>query len=256
MIQSKRFIRASYLLAAVSFSAVAFADVLTSDQKSEVNGMIKQFVQSHPQEIVDSIVQHRQAEAESQAKKVINAHKAEIFDNPQDPFLGTVDAPIQLVEFMDYQCGHCQDTGPLLEEFVAGRNDVKLTIKMLPIFGDVSVKAGKAALAAFEQGQDKFRKIHKILLANRGALKPEAIEKATQDSGVDVVKAKKVAESDAVQKQLDKNFDLARSTHVAATPTFMVLDRRSGGVALMAGLPEKGGKQALNDVIRKVQKGE
>lgn len=236
------------------FSA-AMADALNADQKAEVNTLIKTYVQEHPQDIVESIVKHRQDAQDSEAKKLINAHKDAIFEDARDPFLGTVDAPIEIVEFMDYQCGHCKETAPELEAFVAGRNDVKLTIKMLPIFGGASAKAAKASLAAFAQGQDKFRQVHKALLAHKGALKDEDIAKASKDSGVDADKGKAVADADSTQKHIDENFDLAQSVNIVATPTFAVINKKSGGVAFIQGLPAHGADKVLNKAIEKAKKG-
>ena len=53
-----------------------------------------------------------------------------------------------MVEFFDYNCGFCRRALPEVVKLVDSDDKVRLVLKELPIFGEDSEAAAKAALAA------------------------------------------------------------------------------------------------------------
>jgi len=85
--------------------------------------------------------------------------------------LGNPEAPVAIVEYLDFQCPFCQRTAeqvmPAIEETFIASNTASLEIRPIAILGDESVQAAAAAECANEQGQ--FWAYHDILFANQGA---------------------------------------------------------------------------------------
>ncbi len=84
--------------------------------------------------------------------------------------LGDPSAPVQIIEFADYQCPHCrtfaEETEPLIyDEFIA-TGVVRLTMHYLPILGPESTAAAQAAECAADQ--DYFWDYHDILFLRQG----------------------------------------------------------------------------------------
>lgn len=78
--------------------------------------------------------------------------------DPDDPFaIGSVDAPIVLVEWADFRCPFCavftNDTMPVILDEYVDAGLVRYEFRDVAFFGDESVDAAVAARAAGEQGR-------------------------------------------------------------------------------------------------------
>ncbi|GAA4820522.1 thioredoxin domain-containing protein [Tomitella cavernea] len=87
---------------------------------------------------------------------------------PGDPLaLGAVDAPVTLVEFADYRCPFCakfsRDIEPALIEKYVDSGRLRIEWRDMPIYGDESMLAARAARAAAEQG--RFWEFNRALYA-------------------------------------------------------------------------------------------
>ncbi|HIE24364.1 MAG TPA: hypothetical protein EYP74_00020, partial [Anaerolineales bacterium] len=90
-----------------------------------------------------------------------------------DNAMGDPNAPIKIVEFSDYKCGHCgaffSDTEPLLEEEYIKTGDVYFVYRTVGgmIGGPESLLAAEASYCAGEQ--NKFWEMHDIIFVNHTA---------------------------------------------------------------------------------------
>ena len=105
---------------------------------------------------------------------------ADIIQNPKNsisfstlldngsPFLGSVDAPLTLIEFGDYQCSFCKQysdqTNHLIIKNYVETGKVKIMFKDLIVVGDDSVSAAHAAHCA--KDQEMFWAYHFTLYNN------------------------------------------------------------------------------------------
>ena len=60
---------------------------------------------------------------------------------------------VTVVEFFDYRCPHCRRMAPVIKTLLTEDPRVRLVYKELPILGEESVLAARAALAARGQGK-------------------------------------------------------------------------------------------------------
>lgn len=196
----------------------------TPAQTKQIEGIIKQYLVSNPEVLVEAsqtLQEQQAAAAEKTAISAIKENKAGLFNNPDSPTFGSRSAPITLVEFFDYQCGHCRAMGPILEKFMKGNTHVRMIFKELPIFGGQSKYAAKAALAANMQPQ-KYYAFHNALLAAQEPLTEETVMALARSVGIDTKKLKYDMKSPQIDHQLRDNFALAQALKLAGTPTFVI----------------------------------
>src|SRR6185295_10003821 len=104
------------------------------------------------------------------------------------PAKGPKTAPVTIVEFSDFQCPYCGRAQETLKQVMtqyAGK--VRLVWKNQPLsFHRNAMPAAEAAMAAYEQGNDKFWAMHDKLFAKQQELSPEYYEQAAKEIGLDV----------------------------------------------------------------------
>jgi protein-disulfide isomerase len=157
------------------------------------------------------------------ARATLQKQAARLFDDGRDPSVGPKDAKVSVVLFQDYQCGHCKaEAAPAVIKLLAAQPDVRFVFKELPIFGQRSVAAARAAIAAARQG--KYFGVFKALMADT-VLDDAAIKAALTDAGIDLKRAQADAESKETKALLDDNAKLAGEIGVDGTPTFVIGDQ-------------------------------
>ncbi len=109
-------------------------------------------------------------------------------------YLGSKDAPVSLVIFSDYQCPFCATTDALLQEVAKDaslKGKVNVVFKHFPLSFHANAKpAAKAALAAGEQGNDKFWAMSAKLYENQKDLTAENFDKWAKELGLNTAKFK------------------------------------------------------------------
>jgi protein-disulfide isomerase len=150
---------------------------------------------------------------------------------PQDGFtLGDPSAPITITEFGDLQCPACAHFSNTLMPRIVNdwvrTGKARFQYRNFPFIGEDSTRLAQMALALAEQ--DRMFDFIELVYANQGA---ENSGYATDDylrriagaiPGVDVERAMKARESDAVLDRLREDQALAQSNGVDSTPTFLV----------------------------------
>jgi protein-disulfide isomerase len=165
------------------------------------------------------------------------------------PSRGSVNAPVTLVEFTDYQCPSCAGMEPVLERIVTEYGErVRLVVRDFPLTQHANAfKAAEAAEAARAQG--KYWEYTKLLFANQQALDvPKLKEYATQ-LGLDRQKFDAMLDSGQLSAKIQSDLNDGARLGVDATPTIFVngrplLERSYDGLKAMvdAALKEKGSK--------------
>src|SRR5204862_2800182 len=89
----------------------ASAQALSAPQRTEIEGIIKDYLLKHPELIEDVMkeLEKRQSAAESaKAQKTIADNAQILFDSPRQVTLGNPKGDVTMVEFFDYNCGYCK----------------------------------------------------------------------------------------------------------------------------------------------------
>jgi len=146
-----------------------------------------------------------------------------------DPLsIGTVDAPVTMVVFSDYQCPFCaswnQDTLPIMMDYVES-DQLRIEWRDLNVFGPESEQASKAAYAAALQ--DAFWEYHDELFADGDIRDPaelseEALVELAAELGLDTEQFTTDMQSDQVAEQVLINQQLGTDLGAYSTPSFIV----------------------------------
>jgi len=144
----------------------------------------------------------------------------QLFHNTSDPEAGNPKGHITLVEFFDYRCVHSIRMTEAIADLIKSNPDLRVVFKDFPIFGNLSVYAAKAALAAKNQG--KYYEFHEALMLAKGELNKDKILAVAKQVGLDTDKLLVDMKSSTIDKQLKANQKLANSLSLNATPIFFI----------------------------------
>jgi protein-disulfide isomerase len=142
---------------------------------------------------------------------------------------GKKDAPVTIVEFVDFQCPFCARFHPVVEEVLKEYPEkVNVMIKNFPLnFHQQARPAAKAALAAGEQG--KYWEMVNLLMENSRTLTDEKFTELAGSLGLNVEKFNQdYKNKDADwEKIINADFALGQSVDVKGTPTFYINGRKT-----------------------------
>lgn len=151
--------------------------------------------------------------------------------------LGSIDAPVVLVEYADYRCPFCgvfaRDTMPLLVKEYVDSGQLRIEWRDFPVFGDESVAAAIAGRAAGEQG--KFWEFHEVLFANapeRGhpeLPRERLIEIATEIEVADIDRFTADLDNPELATAVGVDQAEAAAIGVTSTPIFLINDTPVSG---------------------------
>ena len=139
------------------------------------------------------------------------------------PSIGNEENKLIIVEFIDYNCGYCKKTLPIISKLMKNFKNIQIIFVDYPILSETSEIAARASLAAHEQ--KAYFNYHSVLLNNSQSINENYIYKIALDLGLDVQKFKKDMESPKIKNIIINNIKLARSLKIRGTPTFIVKDQ-------------------------------
>ncbi len=157
-------------------------------------------------------------EMKDNQKKKIEERSTDI-QSANCPYIGKQDAPITIVEFLDFRCGHCRSISGQLSEFVAENPDVRVNLHFLPILGDESAKIAMFALLANKHGQ--FSNFYKKMM---NAVFPDEMAAASilESLKIKVDSEETKQELENLKDAVIKDTELAQELDVSATPSFII----------------------------------
>lgn len=199
------------------------------DEK-RVIGIVHDYLTKNPEILVEMTTEldrRQQAEQTALQEKVISENAEALFRSPLAYAVGNPEGDVTVVEFFDYNCGFCRRALPDLVKLIDNDDKVRVVFKELPIFGDESEGAAKAALAAGKQG--KYFEMHQKLYAEPGKASKEKALKIAQEIELDVPQLEQDMASDEVQKALDEARELAEKLGLQGTPLYLIGDRTIPG---------------------------
>jgi len=162
------------------------------------------------------------------ARKYEKTAQPVTFDVSKAPHIGTEDARIRLVEFFDYECPHCQQFKPQMEQVVSNKQgQVSLYFMMFPIESrhPESRSAAQAALAAHQLG--KFKEMHDKLFEATPRHSHENVVAYAKALGLDPARFDKAYED--ASSQVTSDLKQGETAGVESTPTLFFNDRKYEG---------------------------
>ncbi len=214
------------------------ASSFSAAQRAEIERIVKDYLISHPEVMIEvsKELEKRQStlQAES-ARKVILERKASIFKAPTDFVFGNTKGEITVVEFFDYNCGWCKKAIDEVQKLAKADPQVRIVLKELPIFGENSVTAARAAMASIKQG--KYWEFHLALMREKQVTK-DNVFKIAESVGLNVDKLKADMADASISSALKETASLAQELGIEGTPGFIIDSRVNVGFVPADGISE------------------
>lgn len=232
-----------YLLIALALSVAALSssapdkpsDAITGQQAQQI---LEELRQVHA--LLDKLLSAAPAPATAPAAPRPELPRASFKIDSTAQHIGKNDAPLTVVEFVDYECSYCrqfhQTTFRDIRKNYVDTGRVRFYTIDFPL--DMHSNARKASVAAYcaaEQGQ--FWSMREALIGNGNRLAGEGIADIARSLYLDMPPFQNCLASTKYDAVIQKHVDAATALGVSGTPTFVVGRTTREGVegALLVG---------------------
>ena len=147
------------------------------------------------------------------------------------PYKGSPDAPVKIIEYSDYLCGHCKgfalEKEPIIAKEYVETGQVQYIYHYYAL-GEAQVLLGEAAHCAADQGQ--FWDYHKVMFENQSRFGSIAtmddlqalLRQFAEQAGLDVTEFEACWDSHQHQQTIIDAVMSARENGVGGTPTISI----------------------------------
>jgi protein-disulfide isomerase len=145
------------------------------------------------------------------------------------PAKGPANAPIQMIEFSDFECPFCFRANPTIAKVLSTYGDrIRLVYRHYPLPNHPNARpAAEASACANEQG--KFWEYHDRLFANQSRLTADDLKQHAAALGLDAGKFNACVDSRRFQKDVDEDAAAGQLAGVSGTPHFFINGRPLSG---------------------------
>jgi protein-disulfide isomerase len=145
------------------------------------------------------------------------------------PAQGPSSAPIELIEFSDFQCPYCLRAHPILKQVLSTYGDrIRFVYRNYPLASHPNARpAAEAAQCAAEQ--DKFWPYHDRLFADQSKLGDNDLKASAAALGMDAAKFNACFDEHKYKGRVDADVQAGNEAGVDGTPAFFVNGRMLSG---------------------------
>lgn len=145
-------------------------------------------------------------------------------------------ADVTIIYFFDYQCPACRKYHNDVRTVFAADPKLRIIYRDTPIFGERSMNAARAAIAA--KYQRKHDALHHALMTQPLPLDDVAIRAAATRAGVDWPRLQRdlATHRKVIDAQIAQNQNLSEAAGISGTPAFIIGETLSDGALDRNGL--------------------
>ena len=160
------------------------------------------------------------------------------------PAKGPANAPIEMIEFSDFQCPFCQRANPTVEQVLKTYgNKIHFVYRHYPLPNHPNARpAAEAAACADEQG--RFWQYHDELFKNPNRLANDDLKLHAVNSGLDEIKFNACFDGRRFRAAVDKDIKEGSEAGVSGTPAFFI-----NGRALEGAQPFEAFKRVIDEEL-------
>lgn len=148
----------------------------------------------------------------------------------KDHIQGRENAPVELLEYADYQCSYCGQAYYIIKRVQKELGDnLKFIFRNFPLqqIHPYAVNAAIAAEAAANQG--KFWEMHDILFENQGDLDDSHLFAYARKIGLDIHQFEESFNDESSFLKVKKDYETGIKSGVEGTPTFFINGKKFEG---------------------------
>jgi protein-disulfide isomerase len=145
------------------------------------------------------------------------------------PAKGAANAPVEMIEFSDFQCPFCQRANPTVEQVLTTYGDrIHFVYRHYPLPNHPNARpAAEAAACAAEQG--KFWPYHDRLFSTPGKLSDAELKQSAADLGMNAGQFNSCVDTHKYRAQVDADVKAGEEAGVNGTPAFFINGRSISG---------------------------
>ena len=158
--------------------------------------------------------------------------RQKLSEQAKGPVLGNASAPVEIVEFSDFQCPHCKRAQPKIEQLMSQSPNARLVFENFPL-GQIHKWAERAAGYAdciARKSPEQFWKFSREVYDQQEQINDEnATQKLSAiatDAGADAFATATCADSSETKARVNQQYELGVSAGVNATPTLFLNGRK------------------------------
>ena len=190
----------------------------------QVEQIVRDYLMREPQVIYQALEELQRRQTEEQAKRnkeMLLSRQDDLVNDPATPIAGNPSGEVTLVEFFDYRCGYCRRVLSSMQALMEEDKDLRIAFKELPVLGEDSTRAARAALASRMQNEDLYLDFHLALMTARD-LSSDGIGKVAEQVGLDPDQLASDMDSNEVTQAIEANYELASALGIEGTPAFVI----------------------------------
>jgi protein-disulfide isomerase len=169
------------------------------------------------------------------------------------PYKGSPDAPLKIVEFADFACSHCADFAQSLDvlapEYIE-TGKMQVVFRNFAFLTSESKLAAQATECALDQGADKFWAYHDLLFSMQGrggaALSNTSLKAYAGQLNLDTAAFDQCLDSGAKAAAVEADYNDGVSSGVTGTPSWFI-----NGELMPGALPESDLRQVFDQTLAK-----
>ena len=189
----------------------------------DTGAAVRAYLLDHP-ELIPEAMQKLQ---ERESAKVIAQYRDGIVTPVGNAWAGNPNGDVAVVEYLDFNCGYCRASLPLIDKLIAADPKIKVVYKELPVLSPESVTAARYAIVAARAG--RYKPLHDALYKG-GPLSDASMDAAIRAAGLDPVTVKRQAAAPDIDAAIKDNLQLMRPLNMTGTPTWVIGDRVISGM--------------------------
>lgn len=141
----------------------------------------------------------------------------------KDHIQGNPDAPIELVEYGDYQCPYCGKAYYVVKEIQKQLGDkLKLVFRNFPLTNIHQYAANAAIASEVAGGMGNFWEMHDMLFENQKNLDERHILEYAQELGLDLEKFESDFSNPRYTSKVEEDLESGLRSGVNGTPSFFI----------------------------------
>jgi protein-disulfide isomerase len=152
--------------------------------------------------------------------------------NDRDHKKGAESAPVQLVEYGDYQCPHCRRAHPVVQQLIAKYEDSLLFVfRNFPLYESHKMAYPAAISTEAAAPQGLFWAMHDAIFEHQDKLGEgmDGLLDIAETVGLDLSYLQEQWENKELQQKVEQDFESGIESGVGGTPTFFLNGEKHKG---------------------------
>jgi len=158
--------------------------------------------------------------------------RQKLADQAKGPVEGNANAPVEIVEFSDFQCPHCKHAQPKIEQLMSQSPNARLVFENFPLTNihKWAEHAADYADCIARKNPEQFWKFAREVYDQQEQITDDnAVQKLSAiatDAGADAFATATCADSSETKVRVNQQYELGASVGVNSTPTIFLNGRK------------------------------